>query len=143
MIQACVSIGIKIKLTYLLSQLEESNFELVIKMLSNGFIEQEKYKNFNHLLLKIWENDKLSENYKYNEAKTFLTDHFTKHSLLDKYLLLPIKPILHSSRSPSYYDTLTGSSRALDFDLSVELEKYKEIRQYELVFIQSLYCDFY
>jgi hypothetical protein len=54
---------------------------------------------------------------------------------LDKYLLLPIKEILQTDRWGYDRSGTNGMSRPIDFDLSVPIEKYKEIEKIQIVFI--------
>jgi len=60
---------------------------------------------------------------------------------MDKELLLPIKQILQTDRWGYDRYEKNGSYHPLDFDLSlsIEIEKYKEIEKYMIVFIQEQY----
>jgi len=136
---ATASIGIKVLLSDLILQINETNLTLIKKMLDNGFIEDEN-DYFNNIYSNIVNRNDLSENY--IEFKEQLTQYFKLNDstvgsgcLFDKYLLVPIKRILKTDRWG--YDR-SGSncvSRQIDFDLSVNIEKYKEIEKQEIVFI--------
>jgi len=115
---ASVSIGIKILLSDLISQINETNFSLIKKMLYDGCIEDsngyynEAYKN----ILGYGEDDnELAEDYL--EFKNFLINEFkTKGSyykskfsskvepdlndgtLFERYLIVPVKDILETER---------------------------------------------
>jgi len=54
-------------------------------------------------------------------------------------LLLPIKKILERERYGYNRYGRNGSYRPIDFDLSVDIEKYKEIEKYTIVFILEQY----
>ena len=151
---ASASIGIKILLSDLILQINETNFNLIKKMVYDGCIEDsngyynEAYKN----IIGYGENDnELSENYL--ECKEFLINEFkTKGSyykskftskvvpdlndgsLFERYLLVPIKDILETERWGYERYGVNSASRPLDFDLSVELNKYEEIKNYSIIF---------
>ena len=55
--------------------------------------------------------------------------------LFDKYLLFPIKQILSTDRWGYDRNGTNGSARPIDFDLSLDIEKYKEIKKFKIVFI--------
>lgn len=131
---AAASIGIKILLSDVLSQLDETNFGLVVEMLQSGIIEDEN-DYYNELFQTITiDNDKKMKG-SYLDVKDYLTGEFEKENLMDKYLLIPIKKILRTERWGYERNGTNGSSRPIDFDLSVSVEKYKEIEKFEIVFI--------
>ena len=55
--------------------------------------------------------------------------------MFEKELLLPINKILEKNRWGYDRYGINGNSRPIDFDLSVNLSKYKEIEKYIIVFI--------
>ena len=59
---ATASIGIKILLSDLISQINETNFTLITELLHRGFIEDDN-DYFNEIYSKITCRNKLSENY--------------------------------------------------------------------------------
>jgi hypothetical protein len=59
--------------------------------------------------------------------------------LLEKELLLPIKKILETDRWGYNREGRNCNYRPIDFDLSVDIEKYKEIEKYTIVFILEQY----
>jgi hypothetical protein len=54
---------------------------------------------------------------------------------LDKPLLVPLEDILTMDRWGHERDGSNCISRPIDFDLSVNIEKYKDIEKTEIVFI--------
>ena len=148
---ANASLGIKILLSDIILQINEDNFNLIKEMLNDGFIEDEN-EYFNEVYAKIIDCDNITENYV--EVKEYLINEFKnngsyikskftdeviptldKGCLFDKELLIPIKEILTIDRwGYNRYGT-NSQSRPIDFDLSVDIEKYKEIDKIELVFL--------
>jgi hypothetical protein len=145
------SIGIKILLTDLISQINENNFTIITDLLHRGFIEDDN-DYFNQIYSKITSRNKLSENYVY--LKEYLINEFTnngsyhkssgesiviptldKGCLLDKALLVPLKDILTMDRWGHNRYGSNCISTPMDFDLSINIEKYKEIEKKEIVFI--------
>lgn len=150
---ATASIGIKIVLSDLMTQMNENNFNLIIELLRKGFIEDENdyfheaYSNIIFTFNKILLTD-------FNENKEYLTNQFTSNGsyyksrskfpaipaldkglLIDKILLIPMKDILSIDRWGHDRDSSNCVSRKLDFELSLDTEKYKEIKNFEIVFI--------
>jgi hypothetical protein len=151
---AAASLGIRILLSDLVLQIDETNFGLIKEMLCSGCIDDsndyynEAYKNI------VKYDDKVPETYL--EFKEYMVGKFRNNGsyykskfdnnvridlshgcLLERHLLVPVKDILETERW-GYDRTGTNSaSRALDFDLSMDLDKYKEIKYFETVFIVS------
>ena len=154
---ATASLGIKILLSDLISQINETNFTLIKKMLYDGCIEDcndyynEAYKNvLGH------DEDNIEIPQTYNEFKEYVTEQFRIHGsyykskfcskvepnitrgcLLEKDLLVPIKDLLETERWGYERYGSNSASRPLDFDLSINLEEYKKnnIEKYKLVFM--------
>ena len=145
------SIGIKILLSDLISQINETNCALITELLYRGYIEDDN-DYFNEIYSKITYRNKLLKNHVH--LKEYLIHEFTNngsyhksngHSiviptldngcLLDKALLVPLKDILTTERWGHNRYGSNCSSRPMDFDLSVNIEKYKEIEKTEIVFI--------
>ena len=156
---ATSSIGIKILLSDLILQINETNFNLIKGMLNDGFIE-DKNNYFNEVYEEIIYNNKFTGNYidvkEYliNQCKnndTYIKSKFSntliiddaennlnnlnKRCLFDKVFLLPVKEILTNERWGYDRFGTNSISRPLDFDLSVNIDKYKEIEKFEIVFI--------
>jgi hypothetical protein len=153
---ASASIGIKILLSDLILQINETNFDLIKKMVYAGCIEDsnsyynEVYKN----IVGYGEDDnELPEDYL--EWKEYLINEFktkgsyykskfsskvepdlTNGTLFDCYLLVPIKDLLETERWGYERYGVNSASRPLDFDfdLSVELKEYAEIKNYSMIF---------
>ena len=144
------SIGIKIILGDLVSQINEATFELICMMLYNGFIEDDN-DYYNEVYNEIM-NCKIPETWL--EYKEYVETNFKKYGsynksrfsgqtwhsiengcLFDKYLLVPIKEILSTTRYGYDREGTNGSSRPIDFDLSVATDEYKELEKYNIVFI--------
>ena len=142
------SIGIKILLSDLILQINENNFNIIKEILNNGFLEDEN-DTFNEVFYKIILN--LKYDLDYTDFKEYLTNEIKKcitlrascmlevtdaSSLFDKVLLFPIKEILQTQIYGYDSNSSTNSiSRKMDFDLSVNIDKYKEIKNVEIVFI--------
>ena len=149
------SIGIKILLSDLISQINETNFSLIKKMLYDGCIEDSNgYYNeaYINILDYPYGEDKLHEDYL--ECKEYLINKFKTNgsyykskfsskvepdlhdgTLFEKYLLVPVKNILETERWGYERYGVNSASRPLDFDLSVELTKYQDIKNFNVVFI--------
>lgn len=148
------SIGIKILLSDLILQMNETNMELIKKMLCEGCIEDSN-DSFNELFKKIvgyeYQENELPE--EYLQCKEYLIDkfknngsyyqdkytgkkthHLTHGCLFEKELLVPIKDILSTERWGYNRRGINSLSRPIDFDLSVSTEKYKEFTNFNIVF---------
>jgi hypothetical protein len=150
---AKASIGIKILVSDLISQLNEDNFELIRNMIEDEdtYIEDEN-DYFNEAFYNV-KYDYLPDTYL--EFKEYLTKQLkTKGSyhksrngefiptldngcLWDQYLLVPIKEILQTERWGHDRYGSNGKSRPLDFDLSMHLDEYKDIQKTSTVFLLS------
>ena len=150
---ATASIGIKILLSDLMSQMNETNFNLIIELLRKGLIEDQNdyfHEVYSDIIFKF---NKLVQT-DFNECKKYLTEQFIsngsyyklrsiapaiptldKGRLIDQILLVPIKDILNIERWGYNRDGSNCVSRKLDFDLSLDIEKYKDIDNLEIVFI--------
>ena len=147
------SIGIKILLSDLISQMNEMNVELIKKMLCKGCIEDSN-GSFNEVFKKIvgyeYEENELPK--EYLQCKKYLIDMFKNNGsyfedrysgkitpdlskcLFEKELLVPIKDILSTDRWGYNRNGINSLSRPLDFDLSVSIEEYKEMEHFNIVF---------
>jgi hypothetical protein len=152
---ATASIGIKILLSDLILQINETNFSLIKKMICNGFIEDdnefynEVYKKIvgynegdiqlpnNYLEFKNYLTDKFKNNGSYHKSKysSEVKPDLSDGCLLDKELLFPIKEILSTERWGYDRYGINAMSRPLDFDLTLDTEMYKEIQNFTIVFI--------
>jgi len=130
------SIGIKILLSDLILQINEQNMDIIKEMLYGGFISDSNAQ-INNTYQDIIFCNKLPE--KYVDFREYLEKKC--NAFMDKELLLPIKQILQTDRWGYDRYGKNGSYRPLDFDLSlsIEIEKYKEIEKYMIVFIQEQY----
>ena len=149
------SVGIKILLSDLILQINEKNFDLIKEILNDGFISDQN-EHYNDAYTEIfWVND-LPKNYL--EFKEFLEQEFKKKGsylhvrnsnkiepdlrngcLFEKELLLPIKKILQTDRYGYDRYGRNVNYRPIDFNLSVDIEKYKDIEKYTIVFILEQY----
>ena len=68
----------------------------------------------------------------YNKSKFSTKVHHTIEDgcLFDKYLLVPIKEIISSTRWGYDREGTNSNSRPIDFDLSVNTDEYKELEKY-------------
>lgn len=152
---ATASIGIKILLSDLILQINEKNFDIIKEILNDGFIS-DKNEYYNDAYSEVIWCTELPENYL--EFKEFLEQEFKKKGsyvhlrdsnkiepdlrngcLFEKELLYPIKKILETDRWGYNRYGRNSSYRSLDFDLSIDIEKYKEIEKYTIVFILDQY----
>lgn len=148
---ATASIGIKIVLSDLILQINETNFDLIRTMLDDGCMEDEN-DYFNEVYSNIvWSDDIPKDHLR---AKEYLIRAFT-HSgtyhrsrssavaiptldhgcLFDKELLVPIKKLLSCERWGYDREGTNATSRAIDFDLSIDADPYKDIEKSKIVFI--------
>jgi hypothetical protein len=149
------SIGIKILLSDLILQINEKNFNIIKEILNEGFIS-DKNDTFNDAYTEIIWCVKLPENYL--DCKEFLEQEFKKKGsyihlrnsnkiehtlnngcLFEKELLFPIKKILETDRWGYDRYGKNGTYCPIDFDLSIDIEKYKELEKYKIVFILDQY----
>lgn len=142
---ATASIGLRIRLSDLILQITEENASLILEMLHDGWIEDEN-DYFNEVYSTIC--DTLSTTELKEHAAYAFTHNGTYHKsrdghakptleegcLFDKFLLVPVKKILETERW-GRRDGVNGSSRPIDFDLSVTIDKYKNIERAEVVFM--------
>ena len=145
------SIGIKILLSDLILQINETNFNIIEEILNYGFISDDN-EHFNDMYLDIISSKQLPTNYL--DFKNYLEQEFknkgsylhfrnsnkiepdlTNGCLLEKELLLPIKQILETARWGYDRDGINNNYCPINFDLSVDIEKYKEIEKFTIVFI--------
>ena len=129
---AAASVGIKISLSDLIVQLNETNFDLIQEMLHDGFIEDENNSLNDVYYPIIWCTPFNGNSLEYKE---YLLTTLKKNHCLDKNLLLPVKEILQTDRWGYDRSGTNGMSRPIDFDLSVPIEKYKDIEKIQIVFI--------
>ena len=135
---ATASIGIKILLSDLLVQINETNYTLIKKMLEDGCIEDgsdsynDVYQDIIEELLYVYNNDSTQ----YIQCKERLIKEFKSSELFDTFLLVPITKILQTERWGYDISGTNSVSRQLDFDFNVEKEKekYKDITNFTFVF---------
>jgi len=150
---ATAAIGLKILLSDLVSQINESNLNLIKNMLQEGYIEDEN-DYFNEVYEEIINDDDNILDGNYSDIKKQLINEFKNKGtinkykiskkeeytlengcLFDKYLLVPVKNILQTDRWGYDRYGKNCNSRPIDFDLSINIEKYKEIEKFEIVFL--------
>jgi hypothetical protein len=128
------SIGIKILLSDLILQINETNFNIIQEILWDDYsLISDENENFNDIYLYIISSGKLPKDYL--NFKNYLEYEFKKGGLFDKELLLPIKRILTTDRWGYDREGRNGNYCPIDFDLSIDIEKYKEIEKITIVFI--------
>ena len=151
---ATASIGIKILLSDIILQINETNFTLIKKMLYDGCIEDMNgYYNEAYKIILGHDEDNIELPQTYNEFKCYITEQFKLHgscykskfsskvepdlsegTLFERYLLVPVKDILETERWGYERYGVNSASRPLDFDLSVELTKYQDIKKFNVIF---------
>jgi hypothetical protein len=128
------SIGIKILLSDLILQINEKNFNIIQEILCDDYsLISDENENFNDIYSYIIYSNELPKNYL--EFKNYLEYEFKNGGLFDKELLLPIKRILRTDRWGYDREGKNGNYCPIDFDLSIDIEKYKEIEKITIVFI--------
>ena len=152
---ASASIGLKILLADLIMQINETNFTLIKKMIYDGCIEDSNdYYNEVYKNIIGYEADDNELPQTYNSFKDYITEQFkTKGSyfkskftskiepdlhdgtLFERYLLVPVKDILETERWGYERYGVNSASRPLDFDLSVDLTIYEEIKNFKVIFM--------
>jgi hypothetical protein len=154
---ATASLGIKILLSDLIAQINETNFTVIKKMLYDGCIEDangyfnESYRNilgyddgdievpehYDTFKDYISEQFKIHGDYYKSKSTSIITSDFRNGCLIEKYLLVPIKDVLDTERWGYGRYGINSASRELDFDLIINLEEYKKnnIENYKVVFI--------
>jgi hypothetical protein len=154
---ASTSLGIKILLSDLVSQINETNFTLIKKMLYDGCIEDSNgYFNEAYKTILGYDDGDIQLPEQYDTFKDYVTEQFKIHGsyykskfsrkvepdlengcLLEKYLLVPIKELLETERWGYGRYGINSASRQIDFDLSIDLEEYTKnnIEKYKKVFI--------
>ena len=132
-------------------------------MLLCGFIQDDnesfiEHNNdyFNDIYSQIMNSDKLP--IIWLDFKKYITNEFDKYSsyykfhgykfenlimgcgcLLEQYLLVPIKDILKMDRYGFERKGSNCISRPIDFDFSINIEKYKDIEKIKIVFLLTQY----
>ena len=154
---ATASLGIKILLSDLVSQINETNFALIKKMLYDGSIEDANgYFNEAYKTILGYDDGDIEMPEQYDTFKDYVTEQFKIHGdyskskfsskvepdlshgcLMEKNVLVPIKDLLETERWGYGRYGVNSASRPLDFDLSIDLEEYKKnnIKKYTVVFI--------
>jgi hypothetical protein len=150
---ASASIGIKILLSDIISQINKTNFNLIKKMLYDGCIEDSNgYYNEAYKIILGHDEDNIELPQTYNEFKDYITEQFKLHgsyykskfsskvpnvndgTLFERYLLVQVKEILSTERWGYERYGVNSASRPLDFDLSVDLKIYEEIKNFSIIF---------
>ena len=151
------SIGIKILLSTLILQINETNLNLIKKMLYIGLIEDSNgYYNEVYKYIIGYDDGDIELPKNYLDFKEYLLQEFKNNGsyykskfsskiepdlgngcLLEKILLVPIKEILSTERWGYERYGTNSASRPLDFDLTLDLQEYKEIKNYDISFIIS------
>jgi hypothetical protein len=145
---ATASIGIKISLNDLVKQITKKNQKLILEMLNDGFIEDE-----NEFYNEVFEDIVNSLSEETSSLKKILTSEFQTRgtyvkckftdnvdesgSLLEQYLLVPVKTLLCTSRW-GYNRTGTNGICDEEVDFTApDLEKYKGLKNFKTVFMLS------
>ena len=81
---ASSSIGLKILLSDIVQQINEKNLKLIIKMLEDGFIEDDN-DYFNEVFTEIMYNDEIMDSDDFAVVKEYLTTNFKNKGSITKY----------------------------------------------------------
>ena len=146
---ATASIGIKILLSDLVSQINATNMNLIKKMLCEGCIEDSN-NFYNRAFEQIIGDDGVEENAV--DFKEYLTSKFTERvnkddALLERYVLVPMEELVSNERwGWTREGTNAMSSPLEDFvdDLPNQIEvfkkTYKDINNFTFVFMIKQYA---
>jgi len=145
------SIGLKILLSDLVLQINETNFDQIDSMLHNGCINDEN-DYFNEVYSDIISIDDMPQDH--IGAKEYLIHEFTCNGtyhktrfsrevfptldhgcLFDQELIVPIKKLLSCERWGYDREGTNSTSRPVEFDLSIDATPYKGIEKTKIVFI--------
>ena len=120
------SIGIKILLSDLILQINETNFNIIEEILNCGFISSKQlptnYLDFKNYLDQEFKN---KGSYLHFRNSNKIEPDLTNGCLFEKELLLPIKQILETARWGHDRDGINSNYCPINFDLSVDIEKSK------------------
>jgi hypothetical protein len=152
---AIAYIGLKILLSDIVSQINKTNVPLIQEMLQSGFIDDSN-EHFHEVYMDIlecvkWDRDEILKAYlthAFKNTGSYYTCRFTDKTLSDKtlsneedgvlwdrYLLVPVKEILSTTRYGYDRYGTNATSRPLDFDFEISTNKYKDILNADIVFI--------
>ena len=148
---ASASIGIKILLSDLVSQINATTMNLIKKMLYDGCIEDSN-DFYNQAFEQIIGDDGVEENE--TAFKEYLTSKFTarvghnKDSLLERYLLVPLEELVSNDRwgwSREGTNAMSATMGTFLDDLPDILstafkETYKDINNFTFVFMIKQYA---
>jgi hypothetical protein len=145
------SIGVKILLSDLVLQINETNFDQIESMLCNGCIEDEN-GYFNEVYSNIVFSDDMPQDHLH--AKEYLIHAFTCNGtyyesrdsdvviptldhgcLFDQELVVPIKKLLSCERWGYERIGTNSTSRPVDFDLLIDVNPYNRIEKTTIIFI--------
>ena len=144
-----VSVGIKIRFSDLLSQITDTNFNLVKKMLYSGCVEDEnEYYNevYRSIIRHVKDIEPQEEFIKYlstefankgslskDKFNSEITQDLSCGCLLDRDLLVPIKEILSTTRWGYDRNGVNSKSKAMSTNLLKYKNDYDEIKGKKIV----------
>jgi hypothetical protein len=147
---ATASIGIKILLSDLVSQINATTINLIKKMLYDGCVEDSN-DDWNRAFEQIIGDDGVEKNE--TAFKDYVTSKFTarvghvRDSLLEKYLLVPMEELVSNERWGWTREGTNAMSSPvgtfaddLPNQLAVYKEKYKDINKFTFVFMIKQYA---
>jgi len=147
---ACASIGIKILLSDLVSQINATTMNLIKKMLYDGCIEDSN-EVYNRAFEQIIDDDGIEENAEV--FKEYLTSKFTERvykgdSLLQRYLLVPVEELVSNDRWGWTREGTNAMSTTMgtflddlpDILSTAFKETYKDINNFTFVFMIKQYA---
>lgn len=141
---ATAYIGFKILLSDLVSQITETNLPLIQEMLQDGYMDDSN-EHFHEVYMDIlecvnWDGDQNVKAYlthAFKNTGSYYTCRFTCKRLpneedgvlWDRYLLVPVKEILSTTRYGYDRYGTNATSRPLDFNFDIDFakDKYKDI----------------
>lgn len=156
---ATLSIGIKIQLEKLANQINEENFDKILKMFDTSYIDDEN-NDFTHTLrcvlidldgekdYNIFKNKFIKEIKKRGTtAETHngkVVEVFSYGYLNEKYILFPLKDLINTGRYGYGREGINGTSCSLNIDIeyikNILEQKYNWLNDFELVMMLQQSC---
>ncbi len=144
---AGIFIGFKIQLKNLIDQINEDNFCVVKKLLSEGFIEDSN-GNLNEYFKNVIEDENIPS--EYFDYKKFIIDKFNQNfgdkNLNKQFLLIPVIKMLETTRWGLNRKGTNCNSLNLDFDFEQIKQKIQDeyehlLNDYRVVMILNQEAD--
>jgi len=136
------SVGLKIQLSQLISQINKQNFSLIKNILlsTDAFIADQN-DNLNQIYIEnIIESENIYDIVDHDEFQNYITYKLKtgEINIYNEYLLFPINTLLKTSRWGYDRYGINGNSINIDsINLKINKTEYSKIKNYSIVFILS------